>query len=71
MCFGIIRSQLRDWYVRQKAGKDVKLRSVDEILIRYKESFRAHVKAGREENRKDASYYAGAIDALRWVMGKK
>jgi hypothetical protein len=71
MCYGIIKSQLRDWYVRQKTGSRLKQRSVDEILIKFKESVRAKAKSGREENRKDTNYYSGYVDALKWVMKER
>ena len=67
---GILRSQLRDWWVRQRYGSFVAQRSIDEILIKYKESVRSEMKAGREENRKDSNYYAGVTDTLKWVMRK-
>jgi len=68
---GIIRSQVRDWWVRQRYGSFVVQRSIDEILIRYKESVRAEAKAGRESNRKDENYHAGATDMLKWLIEGK
>ena len=43
-------------------------RSIDEILIKYKESVRSQAKAGRENNNKDENYHAGATDILKWLI---
>jgi len=68
MCFGTIRAKWRAWRVKVRSAKRIKLRSVDEIIDKYKASVRAQMKAGREENWKDSNYYSGASDILRWIM---
>jgi len=71
MCFRIIRSQLRDWWVRQRYGSFVVQRSIDEIIIKYKDSIRAGAKAGREGNHKDENYYAGVTHILKWLIKER
>jgi len=71
MCFRIIRSQVRDWWVRQRYGSFVVQRSIDEIIIKYKESIRAGAKSGREGNLKDSNYHAGATDMLKWIIKER
>ena len=71
MCIGIIRSQVRDWWVRQRYGKFVVQKSIDEILIKYKESVRAGAQSGREGNQKDENYYAGVTNTLKWLIEGK
>lgn len=71
MCFRKISIKWRIWRIRKRAVKRIKLRTVDEVLIKYKESVRAQMRAGREENSKDSNYHAGAVDMLRWMMKEK
>uniref|UniRef100_A0A6M3XJ79 Uncharacterized protein n=1 Tax=viral metagenome TaxID=1070528 RepID=A0A6M3XJ79_9ZZZZ len=61
----------RAWRVLKRAAKAIKLRSVEEVLIKYKESVRAQMKSGREENCKDLNYHAGAVDILKWLMKER
>uniref|UniRef100_A0A6M3XZB1 Uncharacterized protein n=1 Tax=viral metagenome TaxID=1070528 RepID=A0A6M3XZB1_9ZZZZ len=67
MCFGKIKA----WRIRRRAAKKIKLRSVDEVLIKYRDATRAQMKAGREENCKDSNYNSGFVDALKWIMKEK
>ena len=71
MCFGTIVAKWRNWRTRKRAAKNIQLRSVDEVLLKYKESVRAQMKAGREENQKDSNYYTGVVDMLKWVIKEK
>ena len=66
MCFG----KIKKWWIRRKASKPIKLQRVGDILQQHTEALRGQMKAGRQENKHDHAYFAGYVDALKWVMQK-